>query len=173
MTDLSDFVILIISNCRPDDQKSLASILKCNYTGDWYIVLDNEDKTTDRYIQNYGREKIIIFDKKKYFDLSDKCDNFPSRNIALPARNACPDIARSLNKKYFYVLDDDILNYSIKVYSAFLSIFLINLAGFPATITFGGTSLVTTLPAPTTELSPIVIPGNKIEPEPIHTLFPI
>ena len=51
--------------------------------------------------------------------------------------------------------------------------FLINLAGFPATITFGGTSLVTTLPAPTIELSPIVIPGNIIAPEPIQTLFPI
>mgnify|MGYP006988964805 CR=1 FL=1 len=52
-------------------------------------------------------------------------------------------------------------------------LFRSNFAGFPATITLGGTSLVTTLPAPTIELSPIVIPGNIIEPEPIHTLFPM
>ena len=36
--------------------------------------------------------------------------------------------------------------------------------GLPAASTFAGTSLSTTLPAPTTELSPIVTPAPTITP---------
>ena len=49
---------------------------------------------------------------------------------------------------------------------------LMILAGTPATITLGGTSLVTTAPAATMELSPMVTPGRMVAWEPIHTLFP-
>src|SRR5580704_10831192 len=41
------------------------------------------------------------------------------------------------------------------------------LAGFPATIAFAGTSLVTTLPAPTMAFSPIVILLKIVQPEPM------
>ena len=47
------------------------------------------------------------------------------------------------------------------------------LAGFPATTTLAGTSFVTTLPAPITALSFIVIPGNIQQLPPIHTFLPI
>ena len=47
------------------------------------------------------------------------------------------------------------------------------LAGFPATMVFVFTSLVTTLPAPIIALSPIVIPGRIVLCEPIQTLLPI
>src|SRR5208282_1355585 len=40
-------------------------------------------------------------------------------------------------------------------------------AGFPATITFAGTSRVTTLPAPTMEFSPMVTFERIVAPEPI------
>src|SRR5262249_3017019 len=43
-----------------------------------------------------------------------------------------------------------------------------NLAGFPATIALAGTSLVTTLPAPTIAFSPIVMLQRMVEPEPIE-----
>ena len=49
----------------------------------------------------------------------------------------------------------------------------ITLQGFPTATTFAGISLFTTLPAPITELSPIVTPGSTITFPPIHTLFPI
>src|SRR5208282_6807298 len=44
----------------------------------------------------------------------------------------------------------------------------ITLAGLPATTAPGGTSLVTTLPAPIIAFSPIVIPQSSVVPEPIE-----
>ncbi len=46
-----------------------------------------------------------------------------------------------------------------------------NLAGFPATMEFGGTSFVTTLPAPTMAFSPIVILESIVAPELIDEPF--
>ena len=46
----------------------------------------------------------------------------------------------------------------------------ITLQGFPTATQFPGTELVTTLPAPITLFSPIVTPGRRIQPPPIHTL---
>jgi hypothetical protein len=43
----------------------------------------------------------------------------------------------------------------------------INRAGLPATIVFGWTSFVTTLPAPTIAFSPIVTPHRMTAPLPI------
>ena len=48
-----------------------------------------------------------------------------------------------------------------------------NRAGFPATIVLSGTSLVTTEPAPTMALSPIVTLGKMVACAPIHAPFPI
>src|ERR1700735_3116513 len=49
----------------------------------------------------------------------------------------------------------------------------ITLAGFPPTRVFGGTSLVTTAAAATTEFSPTVTPPMIVAPAAIHTLFSI
>lgn len=42
------------------------------------------------------------------------------------------------------------------------------LAGFPATVACGGTSRVTTLPAPTVANSPMVIPPRRVTLEPME-----
>src|SRR5579872_5090131 len=44
-------------------------------------------------------------------------------------------------------------------------------AGLPATIAFGGTLLVTVLPAPTIALSPMVRFGRIVAPDPIDAPF--
>src|SRR5690625_5637924 len=46
--------------------------------------------------------------------------------------------------------------------------FLITLAGFPATIVYGGTSFLTTEPVETIEFSPIVTPGRMTTFKVIH-----
>ena len=45
--------------------------------------------------------------------------------------------------------------------------------GLPAATTFAGMSRVTTLPAPTTTLSPMVTPGVTTVLPPNQTLFPM
>lgn len=45
------------------------------------------------------------------------------------------------------------------------------LAGLPATIVFGGTSRVTTLPAPMMAFSPMVTWDRTVEPEPMEAPF--
>ena len=46
------------------------------------------------------------------------------------------------------------------------------LAGLPTTVVAGGTSRVTTLPAPTMASSPMLTPGRTTAPPPIHTANP-
>lgn len=50
---------------------------------------------------------------------------------------------------------------------------LITRAGEPTAIAAAGTSFVTTEPAPTTALSPMVTPGRITEPEPIQAFLPM
>ena len=45
--------------------------------------------------------------------------------------------------------------------------------GTPTATTFSGMDLDTTLPAPITELSPMVTPARTVVPAPIQTLLPI
>src|SRR5216683_802550 len=52
-----------------------------------------------------------------------------------------------------------------------VSMNLLRRAGFPTTMAFAGTSLVTTLPAPTIAFSPIVTFARIVAPEPIEAPF--
>ena len=51
------FAIFILTHGRPDKVLTLTLLEKCNYTGKWYLVIDNEDKTADRYYELYGKEQ--------------------------------------------------------------------------------------------------------------------
>ena len=53
-----------------------------------------------------------------------------------------------------------------------LSIDLMTFAGTPPTMVFAGTSFVTTAPAATMALSPMVTPERIVAFEPTHTLRP-
>ena len=59
-----DFVAFILTHGRPDNVKTYKTLKKYGYTGKIYLIVDNEDKTIDKYIQNFGVENVKIFDKK-------------------------------------------------------------------------------------------------------------
>ncbi len=109
-----DFVVFIITNGRPDKVKTISTLNKCNYTGPLYLVLDNEDKTVETYYKNFGKEKIIIFDKLAIAKTIDNGDNFENYRSTTHARNACFNIAENLGYKYFLVLDDDYTAFTYK-----------------------------------------------------------
>lgn len=98
------FAVFILSHGRPNKITTIKSLKKHGYTGKYYIIIDDEDKTAKEYFKIYG-DKVIQFGKSKV--KSDTMDNFESKNIVLFARNKCFDIAKHLNLKYFLVLDDD------------------------------------------------------------------
>src|SRR5207245_4227631 len=56
-------------------------------------------------------------------------------------------------------------------YCHFLGSIFNTFAGLPTTTLLGGTSLVTTLPAPTIAFSPTVIPQSRVALEPIEAPF--
>jgi len=113
-----DFALLILSHGRADNVATINTMLKCGYTGKWYIIIDNEDNQADKYYENYGKEHVIMFDKYKKSLEIDTCDVPRKRNAVIYARESCFEIANSLNIKYFLELDDD--------YSEFRSRYVVN-----------------------------------------------
>lgn len=101
-----DFAVFILTHGRPNDQHTLKAVKKI-YKGKIYLILDNEDNTIEEYEKKYGKENIIIFDKKEIAKKVDTADNIDKRNVILFARKATYEIARKLNIKYFLQLDDD------------------------------------------------------------------
>ena len=101
------FGTFIISHGRPDKVVTAKTLKRSGYTGPLFIVCDNEDKTVDQYRENFGFDKVLVFDKLRYAAMVDNCDNFQNRRTTTHARNACFDFAAQLGFEYFLVLDDD------------------------------------------------------------------
>lgn len=111
--ETDSFAVFILTHGRPDKVVTYNTLRKQGYTGDVYIVIDNEDKAADRYRQVYG-DKVIVFDKADIAARFDEGDNFNDRRAVFYARNACFDIARNLGIEYFLQLDDDYIAFVYK-----------------------------------------------------------
>lgn len=100
----SDFCTFILSHGRPDKIKTLHPLLDVgNYSGPWYIIIDNEDPTAETYYRLYGRDRVIMFDKEAEARHPDIADNFVrmKRTTTAYARNACYSIAQNLGYMFF------------------------------------------------------------------------
>lgn len=98
--------VFILSHGRPDRIYTLKALKKGNYTGDWYIICDDEDSTLSEYKRRYGK-RVIVFSKDDAAPLFDMMDNLSERNVVVYARNYAFVIARNLGLTHFLVLDDD------------------------------------------------------------------
>ena len=103
----NNLVVFILSHGRPDNVKTFETLKKYNYSGKIYIVIDNEDKTIDKYIKKFGVDNVKVFDKKAMADSIDEGNNFDNRNVIVHARNYCFKLAKELGIKYFVQFDDD------------------------------------------------------------------
>jgi hypothetical protein len=110
-----DFAVFILTHGRPDNVKTLSTLKKCGYTGKIYFIIDNEDKTIQKYIKNFGQDSVKIFDKKAMADLVDEGNNFDERRTITHARNACFEIASDLGITYFIQLDDDYTKFDYRI----------------------------------------------------------
>jgi len=102
-----DFALLILSHGRADSVRTVDAFKDADYTGKWYIVIDNEDKQAEKYYENFGKDHVVMFDKASYDGKFDIMDNFEGRGVPTYARNAFFDIAKDLGLKYFVMCEDD------------------------------------------------------------------
>lgn len=103
---LDKFAVFILSHGRPNSILTIDSLKRANYTGRYYIVIDNEDESIKEYKEKYG-DKVIVFNKGEAAKITDEGDNFKNRKSPVFARNAIFDIAKNLEIDYFLQLDDD------------------------------------------------------------------
>lgn len=111
----NNFAVFILTHGRPDNVKTFTTLKRCGYTGKIYFIVDNEDKTIERYYKNFGVENVKVFDKKAMADKVDEGNNFDERRTITHARNACFEIAKELGLKYFIQLDDDYTSFDYRL----------------------------------------------------------
>jgi hypothetical protein len=107
----NDFVAFILTHGRPEKVYTIEALKNAGYTGRIVLVIDNEDKTADKYYEKFGRENVVMFDKLKKSKEFDTIDIGRDRRAIVYARNACFDIAKDLGYTYFLELDDDYTNF--------------------------------------------------------------
>jgi len=102
----SDFAAFILAHGRPDKVVTYQTLRRSGYTGRVFLVVDDLDKTKDRYVKKFGDE-VLVFSKAAIALTFDEADNFPGFRGVVYARNACWDLARAQGIRYFIELDDD------------------------------------------------------------------
>jgi hypothetical protein len=113
---IKDFCIFILSHGRADNITTYKTLKKAGYNGDVYIVIDNEDDTSEQYYEKYG-DKVLMFNKLEVSKTFDEADNFDNRKSIVYARNVCFDLAKKMNYTYFMQLDDDYSAFEYRVYN--------------------------------------------------------
>jgi len=109
-----DFAVFILTNGRPDKVYTFDSIIESGYRGKIFIIIDDLDPCRAEYVKRFGADKVIIFDKRMIAKTFDSADNFDDMRAIIYARNACFEIAKRYNVKYFIQLDDDYTNFSYR-----------------------------------------------------------
>ena len=107
-----NFAVFILTHGRPFNQKTIKTLKRFGYTGEIYLIVDDEDKTLEDYKKTY--ENVIVFNKDEVAQTFDMCDNFDKKDTILYARNASFKIAEKLGIKYFLQLDDDYTDFSYR-----------------------------------------------------------
>lgn len=110
----NDFAIFILTHGRADHVFTMDTLRRQGYTGRWYMILDDEDDQAPEYIQRFGRDHVIIFNKREVYDRIDTMDNFHEHRAIVYARNEAYRIAADLGLTYFLMLDDDFTSFLIR-----------------------------------------------------------
>lgn len=101
------FAVFILTHGRADRVYTFAALRKCGYTGKIYLLCDDDDEQVGRYVDAYGQDSVIVFNKSAAVDATDSADNFKKRNSIVYARNWNFGIAADLGLTHFWQLDDD------------------------------------------------------------------
>lgn len=109
-------IIFITSHNSPNECLTLDLLNKLGYTGDYKIVIDDEDNYIETYKTKY-ENNLIIFSKRDFMAITDvayRQDEKPKACVVY-ARNAIEDYCIKNNISTFCVADDDIKDISYKI----------------------------------------------------------
>lgn len=109
-----DFAVFILSHGRANNVITIDTLRGIGYTGDIYIIIDNEDDQREQYEKLKDVKKVIVFDKVEEMKYTDTADNYQDHRLVVYARNKCHDIAKELGLTYFLELDDDYTGFGIR-----------------------------------------------------------
>jgi hypothetical protein len=101
--------IYIISKGRPQCTTA-RTLTKINYPGEWFIVCGNNDETIPQYIENWGEDRVLIFDWYEEIKTTNTLDNFGFEikgSGACPVRNATRRISAERGENRHWQFDDD------------------------------------------------------------------
>lgn len=113
MDRMNDFAVFILSHGRAGNIKTLKALENGNYSGKWYIVIDNEDDQAEEYRKRFGNH-VLQFDKLAIAQTFDTGDTEENRRTIVYARNACFMLARQVGVRYFLELDDDYTSFEYR-----------------------------------------------------------
>ena len=109
------FAVFILTHGRPNNQLTVKSLQDVGYTGEWYLVVDDQDNTFDEYVKVWGADRVILFNKDYFIRNTDTGLHTPVPKFAVFARNAIEHIAKEMGYKTFMMLDDDITKFRIRL----------------------------------------------------------
>lgn len=107
------FAVFILTHGRAKTITTYRALRNNGYTGDIWVVIDNEDDQENLYREKFGDE-IIQFDKRDYLEKTDLGDLDDNRKIGVFARNFIQDKAIEMGYQYHLQLDDDIHGFQIR-----------------------------------------------------------
>lgn len=107
------FAVFILTHGRANTIMTHDFLRRCGYTGDIWIVIDNEDDQEDLYRAKFG-DSVIQFDKRDYVPITDMGDLDEGRKVGVFARNFIQDKAKEMGYAYHLQLDDDISSVSYR-----------------------------------------------------------
>lgn len=115
-----NLVVFIISHGRADKLATVDELKRDGYTGDYFIVIDDEDDQIDKYKSNFGEEHIIVFNKSNMdnkFDIMDNFTDWAGRGVPTFARNVLHSLAKERGYDYFFELEDDYNEFNFRLKS--------------------------------------------------------
>lgn len=112
---MKKFAVFILTHGRPHNQLTVKSLRDVGYTGDLYLVVDDQDESINEYIAVWGADKVIVFNKDYFIRNTDTGLHTPVPKFAVFARNAIEYIAKELGYKTFMMLDDDITKFRVRL----------------------------------------------------------
>lgn len=108
-------IAFILSHNRVENCPTLNMLNNFNYSGDYRIVVDSEDKQLDDYKLKYA-DKLIVFNKEDYLYKEDTAFSKDKLLKSSPfyARIFVDEYAKDNNVGDYLVLDDDIKDLRIR-----------------------------------------------------------